>query len=92
MGQHSSVAIQRNPVQGTLVALHVHSQSWRMQSTLGFEMNQVWACSNSSFYSEYLVPSGMVFWDHFAQNIQYRPAFVFLMSFVKLPFCCVQVC
>ena len=52
----SSVAFEQNLAQGTLSALLVHSQSCRIKSTVEFQMNQVWACSNSPFCSEYSVP------------------------------------
>ena len=35
----SSVASVQNQVQDSLAALHVHSQSWRTQSTFDLEMN-----------------------------------------------------
>ncbi len=39
VGECSSVAFEQNPVQGTLAALLVHSQSCRMKSTIDFEMD-----------------------------------------------------
>ena len=46
VGICSSVALEQNLVRDTLAALHVQSRTWRIKSTLGFEMNKVWACSN----------------------------------------------
>ena len=39
MGECSLVALEQNRVQDALASLHVHSLSWRMQSTVDFEMN-----------------------------------------------------
>ena len=39
VGECSSVAFEQNPMQGTLAALLVHSQSCRMKSTIDFKMD-----------------------------------------------------
>ena len=56
VGECSSVALEQNPVQDTLAALPVHSQSCTMKSTVESEMNLVWTCTNWSFSCEYSVP------------------------------------
>ena len=56
VGKCRSIALEQNLVRDTLAALHVHSRTWRIKSTLDFEMNKFWAYSTSSFWSEYSVP------------------------------------
>ena len=59
MAECSSGALEENPVQDTLADLLC--QSFRMTSTVDFELNLVWTCSNALFCSEHSMSSGFVF-------------------------------